>query len=387
MEQLAIPPDVMRKRVEETLDLLGLAELRHRALHQLSAGQLQRVAIGAVLTAHPKVLVLDEPTSALDPDRRRGGARDDHPARARPRRHGRDRRAPARTRRAVRRLGRVRARRRHASSTASPTRCSARSTVAPPIVELGRLAGWDAAAALGARRPPPRRPRLTADLAGIAPPPAVPQPPDDRPRRAARPRDRRAVRRGRRGARRRPRAARGRDRRADGSQRRGQVVAAVGAPGLRRAPAAAASTSTAAIPPTSHRPRRAGWSGLVPHTPSDLLYLDTVAEELAPRRRGVGAPRPALARARSTGSRPAIADERAPARPLRRPAARARARGAARGRARASCCSTSRRAASTTAPSTRSGLILRELAAAGHADRGVDARRRVRRRDARTASS
>ena len=67
MEQLAIAPDVMRKRVEETLDLLGLADLRNRALHQLSAGQLQRVAIGAVLTAHPKVLVLDEPTSALDP--------------------------------------------------------------------------------------------------------------------------------------------------------------------------------------------------------------------------------------------------------------------------------------------------------------------------------
>ncbi len=67
MEQLAVPPDVMRKRVEETLDLLGLAELRSRALHQLSGGQQQRVAIGAVLTAHPRVLVLDEPTSALDP--------------------------------------------------------------------------------------------------------------------------------------------------------------------------------------------------------------------------------------------------------------------------------------------------------------------------------
>src|SRR6202140_761699 len=67
MEQLAIPPDVMRKRVEETLDLLGLADLRSRALHQLSAGQIQRVAIGAGLTAHPKILVLDEPTSALDP--------------------------------------------------------------------------------------------------------------------------------------------------------------------------------------------------------------------------------------------------------------------------------------------------------------------------------
>ncbi|MFJ8403488.1 ABC transporter ATP-binding protein [Streptomyces microflavus] len=67
MEQLAISPAVMRKRVEETLDLLGLADLRHRALYELSGGQQQRVAIGSVLTAHPLVLVLDEPTSALDP--------------------------------------------------------------------------------------------------------------------------------------------------------------------------------------------------------------------------------------------------------------------------------------------------------------------------------
>jgi energy-coupling factor transporter ATP-binding protein EcfA2 len=67
MEQLAVAPAVMRKRVEETLDLLGLADLRHRALYELSGGQQQRVAIGSVLTAHPRVLVLDEPTSALDP--------------------------------------------------------------------------------------------------------------------------------------------------------------------------------------------------------------------------------------------------------------------------------------------------------------------------------
>ena len=67
MEQLGLPPDVMRKRVEETLDLLGIAELRDRPLRMLSGGQQQRVAIGAVLTAHPAVLVLDEPTSALDP--------------------------------------------------------------------------------------------------------------------------------------------------------------------------------------------------------------------------------------------------------------------------------------------------------------------------------
>ncbi|MEO6143932.1 MAG: ABC transporter ATP-binding protein, partial [Dermatophilaceae bacterium] len=67
MEQLALAPDVMRKRVEETLDLLGLADLRHRPLRDLSGGQQQRVAIGSVLTTHPRVLVLDEPTSALDP--------------------------------------------------------------------------------------------------------------------------------------------------------------------------------------------------------------------------------------------------------------------------------------------------------------------------------
>ncbi|MFJ9806078.1 ABC transporter ATP-binding protein [Streptomyces wuyuanensis] len=67
MESLGLAPAVMRRRVEETLDLLGLAELRDRPLATLSGGQRQRVAIGSVLTPHPKVLVLDEPTSALDP--------------------------------------------------------------------------------------------------------------------------------------------------------------------------------------------------------------------------------------------------------------------------------------------------------------------------------
>ncbi|MFY1676708.1 MULTISPECIES: ABC transporter ATP-binding protein [unclassified Streptomyces] len=67
MESLGLPPEVMRRRVEETLDLLGLAELRDRPIGTLSGGQRQRVAIGSVLTPHPAVLVLDEPTSALDP--------------------------------------------------------------------------------------------------------------------------------------------------------------------------------------------------------------------------------------------------------------------------------------------------------------------------------
>ncbi|MBV1935027.1 ABC transporter ATP-binding protein [Streptomyces sp. BV286] len=67
MESLGLAPDVMRRRVEETLDLLGLADLRDRPISTLSGGQQQRVAIGSVLTPHPRVLVLDEPTSALDP--------------------------------------------------------------------------------------------------------------------------------------------------------------------------------------------------------------------------------------------------------------------------------------------------------------------------------
>ncbi|ELS52962.1 ABC transporter ATP-binding protein [Streptomyces viridochromogenes] len=67
MESLGLAPDVMRRRVEETLDLLGLAGLRDRSIATLSGGQQQRVAIGSVLTPHPRVLVLDEPTSALDP--------------------------------------------------------------------------------------------------------------------------------------------------------------------------------------------------------------------------------------------------------------------------------------------------------------------------------
>ncbi|MEP6852858.1 MAG: ABC transporter ATP-binding protein [bacterium] len=67
MESLGVPPAVMRRRVEDIIDALGLAELRERPLRTLSSGQAQRVAIGAVLTAAPRVLVLDEPTSALDP--------------------------------------------------------------------------------------------------------------------------------------------------------------------------------------------------------------------------------------------------------------------------------------------------------------------------------
>lgn len=102
MENLGVAPDVMRRRVEDILDLLGLHELRHRPLASLSGGQQQRVAIGSVLTAGPRVLVLDEPTSALDP----AAAEEVLAALTvspRPRHHSVDRGASTRTRCSVRR--------------------------------------------------------------------------------------------------------------------------------------------------------------------------------------------------------------------------------------------------------------------------------------------
>ncbi len=67
MENFALPQAVMRKRVEETLDQLSIAHLRNRRISTLSGGEKQRVALAAVLTLQPQVLVLDEPTSQLDP--------------------------------------------------------------------------------------------------------------------------------------------------------------------------------------------------------------------------------------------------------------------------------------------------------------------------------
>jgi len=67
METAGLQQATMRKRVEEVLDVMGIAQLRNRRLDTLSGGELQRVAIGAVLTMQPRVLLLDEPTSQLDP--------------------------------------------------------------------------------------------------------------------------------------------------------------------------------------------------------------------------------------------------------------------------------------------------------------------------------
>ena len=143
MECLGIAPSTMRRRVEETLDLLGLADVRDRALMSLSGGQRQRVAIGAVLTSHPRVLVLDEPTSALDP-----GAAEE---------------VLATLQRLVHDLGITVVLAEHRLERVleyadrvifvpggaqplvigAPRAVMATSPVAPPVVRLGRLAEWD----------------------------------------------------------------------------------------------------------------------------------------------------------------------------------------------------------------------------------------------------
>ena len=142
MEQLAVPPELMRKRVEETLDLLGIAELRDRALHELSGGQQQRVAIGAVLTAHPRVLVLDEPTSALDPT-----AAEEVLAAITRLVHDLGVTvvlAEHRLERVVQYADRVVYLAGDGTVTdGAPATMLATTAVAPPVVQLGRLAGWD----------------------------------------------------------------------------------------------------------------------------------------------------------------------------------------------------------------------------------------------------
>jgi energy-coupling factor transport system ATP-binding protein len=141
MEQLSVPPPVMRRRVEEVLDLMGIAPLRRRSLRSLSGGEQQRVAIGSVLTTTPSILVLDEPTSALDPV-----AAED---------------ALASVLRLVHDIGVTVLAAEHrlervveyadrvvvlddAGVTSGPARAAlASSPLAPPVVELGRRCGWD----------------------------------------------------------------------------------------------------------------------------------------------------------------------------------------------------------------------------------------------------
>lgn len=142
MENLGLPQQLMRRRVEEVLDQLAIAHLRRRRVSTLSGGEQQRVAIAAVLAAQPLALVLDEPTSQIDP-------------------HGAEEVLTAlqklnddlgltivlsehRLERVVQYADRLIAFERDGSVISGPPRdILARTELAPPLARLGRSLGWE----------------------------------------------------------------------------------------------------------------------------------------------------------------------------------------------------------------------------------------------------
>ncbi len=67
LENLGTERGEIRRRVDEAMGLLGITDLAHRAPHELSDGQKQRVALAGVIAMKPRLVILDEPTSLLDP--------------------------------------------------------------------------------------------------------------------------------------------------------------------------------------------------------------------------------------------------------------------------------------------------------------------------------
>jgi energy-coupling factor transport system ATP-binding protein len=282
LETLGLAGDVMRKRVEETLDLMGLADLRARALRTLSGGQAQRVAIGAVLAAHPRILVLDEPTSALDPV-----AAEEVLAALTRLVHDLGLTvllAEHRLERVVQYADRVVMVAGGRVTDDDPRRAMATAPVAPPVVALGRLAGWEPlplSVREARRHAEPLRRRL-ADAAAsthdareqVTPLPVVP---------AARPAllaERLVVERGQRPV----------LRRLSLRVRPGEVVALMGRNGAGKSTllAAAAGQLTVrdgvllsdGLEPAALRPKEmVQHVGLVPQDPGLLLYADSVGAE------------------------------------------------------------------------------------------------------------
>ena len=281
MEQLGLPGATMRKRVEETLDLLGIAELRDAPLRELSGGQQQRVAIGSVLTAHPEDILLDEPTSALDPT----GAEE---VLATITRLVHDLAvtvvvAEHRVERVLHYADRVV----HVGpegvvTAAAPARAMATSDIAPPVVELGRWAGWDPLP-LSVRDARRAAGDLRRALGHATPPPP--------PRTVEEP-----VLRARGVVVRHPGAViavAG----VDLDLRSGEVTALMGRNGSGKSSLLWALQGSGTLtagdvevvtaggrhvhPGTLDPDRRRAHVGLVPQTAADLLYLDTVAAECA----------------------------------------------------------------------------------------------------------
>lgn len=142
LENLGRSEVEMRRRVEEVLDALGLAALRHRAPSSLSGGERQRVAVAGALVAAPPVLVLDEPTSMLDPQGADdvlaaiGRLVDDLGTTVVLAEHRLERAAPLADRAVRLDRGRV-------VADGAPAPVVADLPGAPPVAHLGRLVGWD----------------------------------------------------------------------------------------------------------------------------------------------------------------------------------------------------------------------------------------------------
>ena len=68
MENFQVPRDEIARRLEEVLNMLGIASLRRRQISSLSGGQKQKVAIASILALQPDIILLDEPTGELDPE-------------------------------------------------------------------------------------------------------------------------------------------------------------------------------------------------------------------------------------------------------------------------------------------------------------------------------
>lgn len=70
-ENMGMEPSIIRQRVDEALEAVGMQEYKNKGPHLLSGGQKQRVAIAGIIAMRPKYIVFDEPTAMLDPLGRR----------------------------------------------------------------------------------------------------------------------------------------------------------------------------------------------------------------------------------------------------------------------------------------------------------------------------